>query len=91
MDAIVPPTAKNKRQAAPAASDSPDGRSTHYRWVVCGLLFFATTINYVDRQVFGILGPKLTEEFHWTESRFQLHRQRLHAWPMPSATRRRAG
>jgi len=47
-------------------------RKTHYRWVVCALLFFATTINYVDRQVFGILGPKLTEEFHWTESHFSL-------------------
>jgi ACS family hexuronate transporter-like MFS transporter len=41
---------------------------THYRWVVCALLFFATTINYVDRQVFGVLGPRLTEEFHWSES-----------------------
>ena len=53
-----------------AAADSPGGKRTHYRWVVCGLLFFATTINYVDRQVFGILGPRLTEEFHWTESDF---------------------
>jgi len=47
-------------------------KMTHYRWVVCALLFFATTINYVDRQVFGILGPRLTEEFHWTESHFSL-------------------
>jgi len=45
-------------------------RRTNYRWVVCGLLFCATTVNYVDRQVFGILGPDLTEEFHWTESDF---------------------
>jgi MFS transporter, ACS family, hexuronate transporter len=45
-------------------------KNSHYRWVVCALLFFATTINYVDRQVFGILGPALTEEFHWTESNF---------------------
>ena len=43
---------------------------THYRWVVCSLLFFATTVNYVDRQVFGMLGPRLTEEFHWSESDF---------------------
>ena len=47
-------------------------KMTRYRWVVCALLFFATTINYVDRQVFGILGPRLTEEFHWTESHFSL-------------------
>jgi ACS family hexuronate transporter-like MFS transporter len=45
-------------------------RLSHYRWVICGLMFFATTINYVDRQVFGILGPRLTEEFGWTESDF---------------------
>lgn len=45
-------------------------KRTHYRWVVCGLLFFATTINYVDRQVFGILGPQLTDEFGWSEKNF---------------------
>jgi MFS transporter, ACS family, hexuronate transporter len=43
-------------------------KRTHYRWVVCGLLFLATTINYVDRQVLAILKPTLTEEFHWTSS-----------------------
>jgi len=37
-----------------------------YRWVICGLLFFATTINYVDRLVFSILGPELQKTFHWT-------------------------
>lgn len=39
----------------------------HYRWVVCALLFFATTINYIDRQVIGLLKPTLETEFHWTE------------------------
>jgi len=43
---------------------------THYRWVVCGLLFLATTVNYVDRQVFGLLGPRLTEQYHWSELNF---------------------
>ena len=38
--------------------------------VICAPLFFATTLNYVDRQVFAVLGPTLTEEFHWTESDF---------------------
>jgi ACS family hexuronate transporter-like MFS transporter len=33
-------------------------------------LFFATTINYADRQIFGLLGPRLTDEFHWTETHF---------------------
>ena len=37
------------------------------RWVICALLFFAATINYIDRQVIGILKPTLQKEFGWTE------------------------
>ena len=37
------------------------------RWVVCALLFFATTINYIDRQVLGILAPDLQRSIPWTE------------------------
>ena len=40
----------------------------NYRWVICALLFFATTINYVDRQILGYLKPTLEVEFNWTES-----------------------
>jgi ACS family hexuronate transporter-like MFS transporter len=39
----------------------------NYRWVVVALLFFATTINYLDRQIIGLLKPTLSTEFHWTE------------------------
>ena len=42
-------------------------RVGHYRWVVCALIFFATTINYVDRQVIGILKNTLEGEFGWNE------------------------
>lgn len=38
-----------------------------YRWVVCGLLFFATTINYIDRAVLGILAPVLQNSIGWNE------------------------
>jgi MFS transporter, ACS family, aldohexuronate transporter len=38
-----------------------------FRWVICGLLFFATTINYVDRQVLAILAPDLQKEIGWSE------------------------
>lgn len=38
-----------------------------YRWSICALLFFATTINYIDRQVLGILAPILEKEIGWTE------------------------
>ncbi|MGE7774117.1 MFS transporter [Chitinophaga sp. NPDC101104] len=41
-----------------------------YRWRICALLFFATTINYIDRQVIGILKPVLEKEFNWTESQY---------------------
>ncbi len=38
-----------------------------YRWTVCALLFFATTINYIDRQVLGILAPVLQKDIGWNE------------------------
>lgn len=38
-----------------------------YRWTICTLLFFATTINYLDRQVIGFLKPTLEKSFNWTE------------------------
>ncbi len=39
----------------------------YYRWVVCGLLFFATTINYIDRAVLGILAPVLQNSIGWNQ------------------------
>ena len=39
-----------------------------YRWTICALLFFATTVNYLDRQVLSLLKPVLEEQFHWTNS-----------------------
>ncbi len=41
-----------------------------YRWRVCALLFFATTINYLDRQVLGLLKPVLEGQFGWTETQY---------------------
>ncbi|HNU41687.1 MAG TPA: MFS transporter [Cyclobacteriaceae bacterium] len=40
---------------------------SNYRWVVCALLFAATTINYIDRQVLSLLKPVLEKEFNWSE------------------------
>jgi len=45
-------------------SQTPIGNQ---RWIVVALLFFATTINYIDRQVIGLLKPTLEVEFGWTE------------------------
>jgi len=38
-----------------------------YRWTICALLFFATTINYLDRQVISLLKPALEKNFNWSE------------------------
>lgn len=39
----------------------------NYRWIIVALLFFATTINYLDRQVIGLLKDDLSREFGWSE------------------------
>ena len=38
-----------------------------YRYTVLGLVFLAVTINYIDRQIIGLLKPILEKEFQWTE------------------------
>lgn len=43
-------------------------KMTNYRWVICAMLFFATTVNYLDRQVLSLLQPMLEEQFHWTDN-----------------------
>ncbi|WP_420145614.1 MFS transporter [Sphingobium sp.] len=45
-----------------------DRPPTRYRWVVVGLLFAATAINYVDRQMIGVLKPTLASEMQWSET-----------------------
>lgn len=40
----------------------------NYRWTICALLFFATTVNYLDRQVLSLLKPHLEEIFGWSNS-----------------------
>ncbi len=55
----------NVRANAPATMAA--GKIGRYRWTICGLLFLAATINYVDRQVIGILKPTLQAQFGWSE------------------------
>ncbi len=57
-------TIQEPASASPAAPAAPIGR---YRWRVCALLFFATTLNYLDRQVLSILAPDLQKSLHWSE------------------------
>ena len=53
-----------------AVSGAAGPRVGRYRWVICGLLFFATTINYIDRQVFGILAPEMERIFGWSNTNY---------------------
>jgi ACS family hexuronate transporter-like MFS transporter len=48
--------------------DSPPSSVGRFRWVICALLFFACTVNYMDRQILGLLKPQLSELFKWTET-----------------------
>ena len=41
-----------------------------YRWLICSLLFLATTINYIDRQVLALIKGTLDNELHWTNAQF---------------------
>lgn len=42
----------------------------NYRWIIVAMLFLATTINYLDRQIIGLLKPTLEAEFDWSETDF---------------------
>ncbi len=45
-------------------------RAYRYRWLICVLLFLATTVNYIDRQILSLLKPILDEELKWTNAEF---------------------
>lgn len=45
-------------------------KTGHVRWYICALLFYATTVNYVDRQVLGLLKPIVSKELGWHEAEF---------------------
>jgi MFS transporter, ACS family, aldohexuronate transporter len=65
--------------APPIPSPLPDPPRTansvfafigQYRWRICALLFFATTVNYLDRQILGILAPVLQKSIGWNEAQY---------------------
>jgi len=43
-------------------------KKTNVRWTVVALIFFATTVNYIDRQVIGLLKPYIQDDLGWTEA-----------------------
>lgn len=61
--------AKAGKEAAAAELQAtvPVAAAGHYRWGICALLFFAATVNYIDRQVIGLLKPTLQLDLGWDE------------------------
>lgn len=46
-------------------------KMTNYRWIICSMLFFATTVNYLDRQVLSLTWKDfIAPEFHWTDAHY---------------------
>jgi ACS family hexuronate transporter-like MFS transporter len=45
-----------------------DQKPGNYRWIICALIFFATTVNYIDRQVISLLKSTLTKDFRWNDA-----------------------
>jgi len=72
LSEVGPPSAAGASVTAAAvtAGEAMISRIGRYRWVICGLLFFATTINYVDRQVLGFLAPDLQRSIGWDEAQY---------------------
>ncbi len=56
--------------ATEADGATPSIKVGNYRWLICTLLFAAMVINYVDRQMLGVLKPTLSAEFGWTETQY---------------------
>ena len=61
MNVRTPPVDKGAVIAAASA------RAGNYRWAICALLFAATAINYIDRQMLGVLKTTLQHDLHWSE------------------------
>src|SRR5580765_7785081 len=66
--------APDKLSRLPAPVNVPEETVVHkignYRWTICALLFFGTTMNYVDRQVLGLLAPELQTKIGWNEVQY---------------------
>src|SRR5712671_5957384 len=56
--------------AVPSTGTSVAEAMGRYRWRICALLFASTTINYIDRQVIGVLAPELQKTIGWNEIQY---------------------
>jgi MFS transporter, ACS family, hexuronate transporter len=70
-------SSQGRADAAGRSGDHPDAADAaagigRYRWVICALLFLATTVNYVDRQILALVKEFLDRELGWTNEQFGL-------------------
>jgi MFS transporter, ACS family, hexuronate transporter len=56
--------------SVPAPAGETASTVGRYRWLICSLLFFATTVNYMDRQILSLLKPILDSQLKWTNAEF---------------------
>ena len=61
-------TAIEIQSARPASPVVPETAVGRFRWIILGVLFCATTINYMDRFLLGVLKPTIMQDLHWTET-----------------------
>jgi MFS transporter, ACS family, hexuronate transporter len=66
----MPESIKSERLTRHEVGTAPSASLGKYRWVICSLLFFATTVNYVDRQILSLLKETLDAELGWTNQQF---------------------
>ncbi len=65
-------TGRPGTSATESLAASAGGAIGRYRWVICSLIFLATTINYVDRQILALIKEFLDKELGWTNEQFGL-------------------
>jgi ACS family hexuronate transporter-like MFS transporter len=74
MEVGLPVETTTERNKEPSAAlpleDESRPATSRYRWVICGLLFAATTINYVDRSVLNVIEPALQQKIGWTATEY---------------------
>src|SRR5215210_5296595 len=54
--------------AGPGGNNAASSKIGNYRWTICGLVFFATTVNYLDRAVISLLKSTLETEMGWNDA-----------------------
>ncbi|HEX8323523.1 MAG TPA: MFS transporter [Tepidisphaeraceae bacterium] len=67
MAQVVTPSSPAADDPLPLSGEARKRPRGNIRWVICGLLLLATTINYMDRQIIGILKPELQKNLGWSE------------------------